>query len=337
MLPLNYHYYQLPTAIHDRSPINLVAVSTAGTRVGTLAARVGTRDASIVSSLVNSQIRTFCLIHHLFSGGYYSIKMRPRLRTIVLNTNYCARLNPWTLYDNVDPASQLAWLVATLLAAELAQEKVHLVGHIVPDSTECTWPWLKNFLAILTRFETTISGQFYGHSHRDEFRVYYSNEGKAISSAFLGPSLTSFKGNNPAYRLYQMNELGAIKDFDTFYFNLTEANQGLSPVWRREYGFKQSYGLSSVSHQNLDYLVQLMKMDDQLFQMFFRYIQLQEKRFNFNCSNSNGNILSFRFYSRQAQFEGAKNFCDDACKVDLLEELAVDNKQKPKKITKKYS
>lgn len=207
----------------------------------------------------------------LYSGGYYTVKLQPRLRTIVLNTNYCARLNPWTLYDNVDPGSQLAWLVSTLLAAELAQEKVHLLGHIAPDSTECTRPWLRTFLNILDRFQDTITGQFYGHSHRDEFRVYFSSKtGKAISSGFLGPSLTSFKGNNPAYRTYQINEVGAVKDYETYYFNLTEANDGLLPVWRREYGFKDSYRLSSVSHRDLAYLIQLMKIDDQLFQMFYR-------------------------------------------------------------------
>ena len=37
------------------------------------------------------------------SGGYYKVKVRPGFRVICLNTNYCTRLNPWSLFDPVDP------------------------------------------------------------------------------------------------------------------------------------------------------------------------------------------------------------------------------------------
>ena len=44
------------------------------------------------------------------SGGYYTVKARDKLRIVCINTNYCARLNPWSLYNPVDPANQLKWL-----------------------------------------------------------------------------------------------------------------------------------------------------------------------------------------------------------------------------------
>lgn len=71
------------------------------------------------------------------SGGYYTVKIKPGFRVISLNTNYCTRLNPWTLYDPVDPGNQLKWLVKELHSAELANEKVHILGHIPPDNREC--------------------------------------------------------------------------------------------------------------------------------------------------------------------------------------------------------
>ena len=52
------------------------------------------------------------------SGGYYSVQVKPGLRVMALNTNYCTRLNPWTLYDPVDPGQQLKWLVNELYEAE---------------------------------------------------------------------------------------------------------------------------------------------------------------------------------------------------------------------------
>lgn len=220
----------------------------------------------------------------------------------------------------MDPGDQLRWLVAELVDAEFNDEKVHIVGHIAPDPTECTRPWLANFLAILERFQTVIAAQFYGHSHKDEFRVYYGRDGKSVlSSAFIGPSLTSYvkrksglqvavkrpskgadrathsprqsyfvfftttrfsarfaadryKGNNPAYRLYHIDgsARSTVKDHATYFFNLTDANLSLLPIWRKLYTFTSSYALSSASHEDLDYLLQLMKTDDELFQLFYR-------------------------------------------------------------------
>ncbi|KAI1300259.1 Sphingomyelin phosphodiesterase [Halotydeus destructor] len=247
------------------------------------------------------------------SGGYYTMPLRPRLRAVIMNSNYCARLNPWTLYDSVDPGNQLDWLVKVLAEAEQAHERVHIVGHIAPDPTECTRPWLRNFLNILERFQDTIVGQFYGHTHRDEFRVYTSAHGMPIGMGLIGPSLTSYKGNNPAYRTYQINHSGHIRDHHTYYFNLTEANLSLIPTWRKMYTFSSAYGLPTVAHDNLNYLVHLMRMDDELFAMFYRY------------------------YSREANMAATGlTPCNDLCKANILDELIVDERQKPRKISKKY-
>ena len=117
----------------------------------------------LIEKHTHTRTQTNCMV---LSGGYYTIKQRPRLRTIVLNTNYCARLNPWTLYDSVDPGGQLRWLVSELADAEFHGDKVHLVGHIAPDPTECTRPWLLNYLSIIERYQATIVASFFGHSHK---------------------------------------------------------------------------------------------------------------------------------------------------------------------------
>lgn len=167
-------------------------------------------------------------------GGYYRVKVRPGFRVICLNTNYCTRLNPWTLFDPVDPGEKLVWMTKELVAAESEGDKVHIIGHIPPDNKECTQAWLFNYLRIIERFQDTILAQYFGHTHRDEFRVLVStsNKPKPISVAYIGPSITAFTENNPSYRVYYTDKQGYVKDYATYFYNLTEANANLEPMWR---------------------------------------------------------------------------------------------------------
>ena len=129
-----------------------------------------------------------------------------------MNSNYCARLNIWTLYQSIDPADHLKWLINQLDAAEKEGDLVHIVGHVPPDNRECTQSWLFNFMAIVERYSDIIVAQFYGHTHWDEFRVLYSvhNSSKPIGLEIIGPSLTTYDVMNPAYRVISCNKNGKI-------------------------------------------------------------------------------------------------------------------------------
>lgn len=69
-----------------------------------------------------------------------------------------------------------------------------------------------------------------------------------VSYAFIAPSVTSYSKTNPAYRIYAMGEdSGRILDFNTFFFNLTEAKlqsfRGTvyEPKWELEYSAREEY------------------------------------------------------------------------------------------------
>ena len=62
-------------------------------------------------------------------NGFYSTLVRPGLRIISINTNFCAGENFFLLLGFADPAGQLAWLAEELLRSEEAGEKVHILGH----------------------------------------------------------------------------------------------------------------------------------------------------------------------------------------------------------------
>lgn len=202
--------------------------------------------------------------------------MRPGFRILSINTNYCARLNPWSFYDPVDPAGQLKWLAGELLEAERNNDKVHIIGHVPPDNRECTQAWLFNFINIVDRFRDTILAQFYGHTHRDEFRVIYSIEktDEPVGVQYIGPSITPFTENNPAYRIYHQDSSGYLFDFETYYFNLTQANEapiGVEPKWKFGYRVHESLNMThGLSPSEWNTYIKKMYDSDELFDEFYK-------------------------------------------------------------------
>jgi len=60
-------------------------------------------------------------------GGYYTTLVRPGLRIVSMNNNYCYTANWWTMLRSQDPASGLLWLSQVLESAERDGEKVRLI------------------------------------------------------------------------------------------------------------------------------------------------------------------------------------------------------------------
>lgn len=102
---------------------------------------------------------------------------------------------------------QLRWLHDTLAEAERTGERVHLLGHVPANDVSCLSAWNLEYVRIVRRFAHIISGQFYGHTHRDEFSIVYegSPSTAALNVAWTGGSATSFVGLNSNYRLYYLD------------------------------------------------------------------------------------------------------------------------------------
>ena len=125
------------------------------------------------------------------------------LRIISINANFCNNFNFWLLLNFNDPHHHLHWLYRQLHKAELNKEKVFIIGHIAPGLHSCLGRWSHEYNRLVKRFRYTISGQFFGHTHLDEFEVFFK-DAKPINMAYLAPSQTPWmdKGINPAYRIY---------------------------------------------------------------------------------------------------------------------------------------
>ncbi|XP_056449658.1 sphingomyelin phosphodiesterase isoform X2 [Gadus chalcogrammus] len=219
-------------------------------------------------------------------AGFYSVLVQPGLRLVSLNMNFCARENFWLMVNSSDPANQLQWLVHILQASEDLGEKVHIIGHIPPGLCLSSWSW--NYYHILNRYESTITGQFFGHTHVDEFQMFYDEETmtRPVGVAFIAPSATTYINLNPGYRVYFVdgNYKGSsrlVVDHETYILNLTEVNHKRpgyggavsipdpSPKWSRLYRATEAYGLSTLFPSDWEGLLRGFVDDDRVFQRFW--------------------------------------------------------------------
>lgn len=172
----------------------------------------------------------------------------------------CCHSIRWLLYDAKEMIAQLEWLRDTLIAAEMARERVHILGHIPPNTSSCIRAWNREYNKLVRQFAHIISGQFNGHTHTDELTLYYSTSGTSapVSVAWNGGSGTSFIGLNSNYRLYAAeSNMFEVVDHETYIFNLTEANlaPGQPPKWFKEYSFREAFGITDLSPASISKLV----------------------------------------------------------------------------------
>ncbi|XP_023725625.1 sphingomyelin phosphodiesterase [Cryptotermes secundus] len=184
----------------------------------------------------------------ILRGGYYTALAKPGFRIIGLNNNVCYPENWWMIHNPKDQDGQLQWLADTLLQAEKNGEKVHILGHITSD--QCFRTWAREFRRIVSRFENTITAIFKGHTHSDQFNVYYSFDrpGHATGVAFNGASVTP--GPNSNYKVYTVDPNNyTVLNSESWMYILTDANKNPSedPSWYQAYSFKDVFGVQSMS------------------------------------------------------------------------------------------
>ncbi|RWS05961.1 sphingomyelin phosphodiesterase-like protein 2, partial [Dinothrombium tinctorium] len=201
-----------------------------------------------------AKVKTFpVVVSHYFllnRAGNYKEILDENTILLVVNSNFCARLNFWLFYEPKDAGQQLQWLIEELLYAERNGLKVQISMHIPPDNRECTEAWLLNYIKIIERFQDIIIGQYFGHTHYDEIRIVYSltDEKIPVGVQYLTPALTTYSDTNPAYRKFCYAN-GSTSDIVTFYFDLKQQERlkGISEMWRPEYETLKEYELKDTS------------------------------------------------------------------------------------------
>ncbi|XP_075148874.1 sphingomyelin phosphodiesterase-like [Haematobia irritans] len=210
----------------------------------------------------------------ILKGGYYTVSPRPGFRVIALNNNDCYLFNFWVFFDgSITSQPQLDWLHDTLLAAEKAGEKVHILAHIPSGSSDCWSIWAREYNRIIERFSDTISGIFNGHTHKDEMILHYSQNGHPMGISWNGGSLTSYTNKNPNYRSYEVEPTTyQVVDHSTWIFNLTQANEAgekAKPEWYKEYKFTEF--TDDLSPAGINALLEKMAAEPSVLRKYWEY------------------------------------------------------------------
>jgi UDP-2,3-diacylglucosamine pyrophosphatase LpxH len=165
--------------------------------------------------------------------GYYSARPVKGLRLICLNTViYVASYKPVDGTNQLtDGNTQMTWLAAQLADAKAKKEKVYIALHVPPGmnaySNNSMWvklpaqkiSWLNSFLSLTTKYQATIAGILYGHTHMDELRRLYDPTGKRITEVAIScPGVTPQHNNNPGFKTVTYDAISKeLMDFTTFY------------------------------------------------------------------------------------------------------------------------
>eukprot|EP00118_Oscarella_pearsei_P025852 m.308905 g.308905 ORF g.308905 m.308905 type:complete len:593 (+) comp45030_c0_seq1:34-1812(+) len=207
-------------------------------------------------------------------GAFYSTNVSSSFRIISLNTNYCNNGNFWLYINSTDPAGQLQWLTQQLLEAEAAHQKVHILGHIPPNSGDCLLSWSRAYYAIVNRFEGTIAGQFFGHTHVSSVTVFYE-QSRATNVAYVGPSVTPYTELNPSFRVYTVDgaysgSSYSVLDYTDYIMNLTEANLSGAPKWQLESAVRSAYGMEWLFPSDWNDFIQRCKANSTLLDVYYK-------------------------------------------------------------------
>lgn len=190
--------------------------------------------------------------------GAYSIKNNYGLRMITFNSDFWYKSNFLNFINtsNPDVSGSLKFVIDELQAAEDAGERVWLFAHVLsgwdgsnplPNPTDL-------FYAIVDRYSPhVIANVFFGHTHEDEFMIYYANNGTnqslatALNTGWIGPSVTPLTNLNSGFRMYEVDSCSFdIYDAYTWYADVASFNRlnasSAGPTFRLEYSTRDTYG-----------------------------------------------------------------------------------------------
>lgn len=221
--------------------------------------------------------------------GAYSVLNQYGLRIITLNTDFWYRSNFLNYINTINPdvSGMLKFLIQELQAAEDAKERVWILGHVLPgwDGSNPLLNPTHLFYQIVDRYSPhVIANIFFGHTHEDQFMIYYANNGTvqtsehALAVGWIGPSVTPLTNLNSGFRMYEV-DTGSFEIYDAYtwfsnvssYPDLNVSKTG--PTYQIEYDTRSAYniGWPKVSPLNAKYwhaVTEAMEADITLVEKF---------------------------------------------------------------------
>ncbi|OJJ33781.1 hypothetical protein ASPWEDRAFT_173212 [Aspergillus wentii DTO 134E9] len=189
-----------------------------------------------------------------YSG--YSIKTHYGLRIIAFNTDFWYKPNYLNFINTTNPdnSGMLSWMISELQKAEDAGERVWIIGHVLSgwDGSNPLPNPTNLFYQIVDRYSPhVIANVLFGHSHEDQFMIYYANNGTvqdrntALMTGWIGPSVTPLTNLNSGFRMYEV-DTGDFNIYEayTFFSNVSDypSLSETGPTYSFEYSTRETYG-----------------------------------------------------------------------------------------------
>lgn len=187
-------------------------------------------------------------------GGYSQMSFNSQVNVIGLNFNLLTQENSKVESAITRAEQQLEWLKEQLSAARDQHKKIILLQHEPfginidnaatgrsPESLTYTVlnPLLeRKYLAVYESYSDVINNYYYGHYHMDSIQV----AGNLFAFSTLAFNVDF--DNNPGFKIINLNQLGELQDYTTYYSNFI--NQKLS--WQPLYNLNSTYNISPESY-----------------------------------------------------------------------------------------
>ncbi|KAJ7110353.1 Metallo-dependent phosphatase [Mycena crocata] len=191
----------------------------------------------------------------------FMVKRQDGLRVISLNTDmwYKANYFNYINLDTPDNSGMLRFLTDELQDAEDAGDRVWIIGHVLSgwDGSNPLVNPTDLFYQIVDRFSPhVIANIFFGHTHEDQASIFYANNateinaGNALTTSWMGPSITPLTNLNSGFRMYEVDS--ATFDIMDAYTWRSDVNTYPSldgqlefgPSYALEYSTRDTYGPS---------------------------------------------------------------------------------------------
>ncbi|THH33122.1 hypothetical protein EUX98_g1075 [Antrodiella citrinella] len=184
----------------------------------------------------------------------YMVQRQDGLRIITLNTDMWYKANYFNYINMSQPdnSGMLRFLTDELQAAEDAGEKAWVMGHVLSgwDGSNPLGNPTNLFYQIVDRFSNTITAIFFGHTHEDQFEIFYANNATSISEstaqnvAWIAPSITPLTNLNSGFRVYETFEILDAHTWKTDVNAFAALDDQLQngPTFAYEYNTRETYG-----------------------------------------------------------------------------------------------
>lgn len=206
---------------------------------------------------------------NLSSYGYYHVKhLDTNLRILSTFSLVYDIMNWYVVPNHTDPLGQLQFMEEVLELAEHNNEIVYIIGHIPPGDVFTLGKYMVRYRALINRFTNIIRGQYYGHTHYDEFKNVksYRNDELSAGIVFAVPSITSYPRKNPSLRVWELDpKTWHIWDYEQHRLYVTTANKNADIVRQKpNYTEKELYDTAEwvIAYKFRDYFNISMEFEE---------------------------------------------------------------------------